>query len=313
MLAIVAIASIFTGLTQGSVSIPFSQFFTAETLHYQIIWELRFPRVISAFIVGGSLAIAGALMQILLRNPLADPYILGISGGAGVGALTALMLGLGTVFVQSLAFSGAMLTTLLVFVLAREHGRQDSTRLLLTGVVLAAGWGAIISLLLTLSPDSQVKGLLFWLMGDLGAATPSWWSLLALFAGLIAALLVSRSLNLLAAGEAQAAVLGVEVPAVRLIIYLSAALLTASAVTQAGPIGFVGLIIPHLLRLSGFHDHRLLLPACLFAGGSLLVIADTLARTVIAPGELPVGVLTAFLGVPLFLYLLGKQNRATYD
>ncbi|MEE9342666.1 MAG: iron ABC transporter permease [Gammaproteobacteria bacterium] len=295
-------------LTQGSVTIPFSEIISPESaLHQQVVWELRLPRIISAFIVGGSLAMSGALMQVLLRNPLADPYILGVSGGAAVGALSATLLGISGVFLHSMAFTGAMITTALVFMLARDHGRWNSTRLLLTGVVLAAGWGAIISLLLSLSTNMQMRGMIFWLMGDFSHAEFSGLTSLLLITGLLVSLFLSRSLNLMISGDRQAAALGVETHQVRVIIYITASLLTASAVTLAGPIGFVGLIIPHLLRLSGFRDHRYLLPGCLLAGGSLLMIADTISRSLIAPAQLPVGVITALIGVPLFLLLLHKQ------
>ena len=204
-------------------------------------------------------------------------------------------------FLHGMAFTGAMITTALVFMLSRDHGRWNSTRLLLTGVVLAAGWGAIISLLLSLSTNMQMRGMIFWLMGDFSHVEFSGLTSLLLITGLLVSLFLSRSLNLMISGDRQAAALGVETHQVRVIIYITASLLTASAVTLAGPIGFVGLIIPHLLRLSGFRDHRYLLPGCLLAGGSLLLIADTISRSLIAPAQLPVGVITALIGVPLFL------------
>ena len=253
------------------------------------------------------LALAGALMQVLLRNPLADPYILGVSGGAAVGALTAMLLGAGTVWVSSSSFAGAILSIALVFGLARGSGSWTSHRLLLTGVVIASGWGAIISFLLAISPDQNLRGMLFWLMGDLSYSQSPVTGSILLFISLLVCLPLAKGLNLLARGELQAAALGISVKPLRLVIYLLASLLTATAVMQAGSIGFIGLIVPHMLRLISGSDHRLLLPASVLLGGCLLLMADTLARTLLAPIQLPVGVLTAILGVPVFLYLLRKN------
>jgi len=283
-----------------------------QTLNAQVLWELRLPRTLAAFITGALLGIAGALMQVLLRNPLADPYILGVSGGASVGALFAILAGAGTLVLQSSAFAGALLSTLLVFSLSRGRGNWDTTRLLLTGVVLAAGWGALISLLLVTSPGTRVQGMLFWLMGDLSSATMPLAGSLVLILIAPLAFFLSASLNLLAGGELKAASLGVAIGRLRLIIYILASLATATAVTQAGNVGFIGLIAPHMLRLAGARDHRLLVPGVILLGGTLLLVADALSRMVIAPRQLPVGILTALLGVPLFLYLLYRSGR-THD
>ena len=279
-----------------------------DSLQAQIFWELRLPRSATAFITGALLGIAGALMQVLLRNPLADPYILGVSGGASVGALLAILAGAGTLILQSSAFAGALLSTLLVFSLAHGRGNWDTTRLLLTGVVLAAGWGAIISLLLAISPGTRVQGMLFWLMGDLGFAQSSVPGSIILLLVAVLAFALSAALNLLAGGELRAASLGVDTGRLRIAIYLLASLATATAVTQAGNIGFIGLIAPHMLRLAGARDHRVLIPGVVLLGGTLLLFADGLSRLVIAPRQLPVGVLTALLGVPLFLYLLYRSR-----
>lgn len=273
-----------------------------------LVLELRLPRSLSAFAAGGLLAVAGALMQVLLRNPLADPYVLGISGGAAVGALLAMIGGFSLTVVSGSAFTGALLSTLLVFGIAHGTGSWTPTRLLLTGVVVAAGWGAVITFLLAVRPSPELPGMLYWLMGDLaqarGPALP-WFAL-----GLIVAMTLplGRSLNVLATGPLQAAALGVAVRRMEWTVYLLAALLTAMAVTTAGTIGFVGLIVPHMLRLAIGNDQRLLLPASALAGGTLLTLADTVARTAIAPEQLPVGVITAMLGVPVFLYLLYRSR-----
>ena len=275
-----------------------------------LVMDLRLPRALTAFGVGGLLAVAGVLMQVLLRNPLAEPYILGSSGGAAVAALLGMLLGWGSAIVDLAAFGGAMAATLLVFSIAQGTGSWTPTRLLLTGVVLAAGFSAATTLLLALSPDQNLRGMLFWLMGDLSFAYSPARSLWLLAAITIAATLVARHLNVLARGELQAAIVGLPVAAFRLIIFAVTALATAVSVTTVGVIGFIGLVVPHLIRLVVGSDHRVVLPASALAGGSLLVVADTLARTVMAPRQLPVGALTAALGVPLFLILMSRSRRA---
>jgi len=312
-LCAVAIFSLAYSLAVGSVDVTLLQVFSALTdeargLEEQIVLEIRLPRTLSGFLIGGMLALAGALMQVLLRNPLAEPYVLGISGGAAVFALLAIGLGLSSLWINLGALSGALISMFMVFALSHSGGQWNPLRVLLTGIVIAAGWAAIISLLLALSSASQVHGMLFWLMGDLGYASYSHWTALVLVFALLLSFGFARSLNLLSRGELQAAALGVSVMQLRYLVYLLASLLTALAVMQAGSIGFVGLIIPHIVRLLFGSDHRLLLPASVLLGGSLLVFADGLARTLIAPQQLPVGVLTAILGVPLFLVLLQKSH-----
>ncbi|MFU8838095.1 MAG: FecCD family ABC transporter permease [Thiohalomonadaceae bacterium] len=313
LLLLLSLIAIATALILGSVAISLDEIWAVlrgqgSALNTPILLELRLPRALAAFAVGGMLALAGAQMQVLLGNPLADPFILGISGGAAVGALLAMLAGAASFGVNGAALLGAMTSMLLVFVLAHGRGSWSPTRLLLTGVVVAAGWGAVISFLLVLAPQHNLPGMLFWLMGDLSHARHVSTGLFILALGLLLALPQARSLNLLARGELQAAALGVAVKPLRLQLYLTTSLLTATAVTLAGSIGFVGLIIPHLLRLIIGSDHRLLLPASVLAGGSLLVIADTLARSLFAPQQLPVGVLTALIGVPVFLYLLQRGH-----
>jgi len=314
-LALGAIGALALALAIGSVAVDPMAILRALTgsadTAAAIVRDLRLPRAMAAFAAGGLLALAGALMQVLLRNPLADPYVLGISGGAAVGALVAMLAGF-AVAAAPAAFGGALFSTLLVFGLARRGGDGavwTATRLLLTGVVVAAGWGALIALLLTLAPDAQVKGMLFWLIGDLSATTYGGPALMTLGATVAVVLPFARDLNALARGEDNATALGVAVPRVTLILYALAALTTAAAVTTAGSVGFVGLVVPHALRLAVGNDQRLLLPAAALAGGTLLTLADTLARTIAAPIQLPVGVITALIGVPVFLYLLGRSAR----
>jgi iron complex transport system permease protein len=272
-----------------------------------VIRELRMPRALAAFAVGGLLSLSGALLQVLLRNPLADPYVLGVSGGASAAALAAMLAGASGGLVAVGTLIGALLTTLLVFGLSQAGGPSGSHRLLLTGVVTASGFGALISLILTLAPGSQVQGMLYWLLGDLAHAAKPGAGLIVLAAGLMAALRLAGALNVLARGENVAATLGIESRRLRWGVYFLTSALTATAVTLAGAVGFIGLVVPHLLRLLGLADHRYLLPAAVLLGGSLLVVADTLARSIVAPTQLPVGVLTALLGVPLFLYLLARR------
>ena len=313
VLALVSIAAMVVSVGTGSVSVPPGDVIAVilgdgSTLQQTLVLELRLPRTLSAFATGGLLAVAGALMQVLLRNPLADPYVLGLSGGAAVGALLAMLAGLGGLIVSGSAFAGALLATLMVFGLAHGTGSWTPSRLLLTGVVVASGWGAVITLMLAISPVQRLPGMLYWLMGDVSYARSPSPGLALLFLVCILVVPLGRSLNVLARGPMQAAALGVSVRPLEWTIYILASLLTATAVTMAGSIGFVGLVVPHMLRLVLGNDQRLILPACALGGGALLVLADTLARIVIAPEQLPVGVITALLGVPTFLYLLYRSR-----
>ena len=314
-LAALAVASLALALMVGSVHVPLGDVFPAlfgaeNSMLAEVVRSLRLPRALAGFACGGLLALAGALLQVLLRNPLADPYVLGISGGAGVGAILAMLLGLGVAGVNGASFVGAMAAMLVVFGLAHGDGSWTQTRLLLTGVIVAAGCGAMVALMLSVAPDSKLHGMLFWLMGDLSQSTDPTLVLVILVVVLLISMPYARELNLLARGADTAQTLGVQVGPLSRGLYVVASLATAAAVTQAGSIGFVGLIVPHLVRLAVGNDQRLLLPASILAGGSLLVIADTLARTVIAPQQLPVGVLTALIGVPVFLFLLARDAKA---
>jgi iron complex transport system permease protein len=313
-LLILAAVSLLASLWLGSVPIQPGDLLHALTnsddgLHRRIILELRWPRAATAFLCGGLLALAGVLMQVLLRNPLADPYILGISGGAATAALLAITLGLSSYWLTPAAFSGAALAMLLVYLFAafaRNTNRENP--LLLVGIVLAAGWGALINLLLILADSHNVHSMLFWLMGDLSAASlPGAPVILVLIVSLLTSWYYAGDLNLLMLGDNKAKTLGSEVTKVRGISFIIAAVCTAVAVSLAGTIGFIGLIVPHLLRHIIGANHRLLLPAAVLAGGTLLTIADLGARTLLAPQQLPVGVITAMIGVPIFLYLLVKK------
>jgi iron complex transport system permease protein len=314
-LLLLVAASFMVALASGSADIS-----VGETLRIltgggneqarSLILELRLPRALTAFAVGGLLAVAGVLMQVLLRNPLAEPYILGSSGGAAVAALLAMVMGFGSVIIDVSAFAGAMAATVLVFSIAHGTGSWTPARLLLTGVVLAAGFSAATTLLLALSPDQNLRGMLFWLMGDLSFAYDPARCLVLLTLLVVAGTLSARHLNVLARGELQAAIVGLPVQSFRYLIFIASALATALSVTTVGVIGFIGLVVPHLVRLVGGSDHRIVLPASALAGGALLIVADTLARTLLAPRQLPVGALTAAIGVPLFLVLMNRVRHS---
>lgn len=314
VLVAIVVGALLIALATGSASVGFVDAISALSgkasveIHALVI-ELRLPRALTAFAVGGLLAVAGVLMQVLLRNPLADPYILGTSGGAAVAALSAMLLGFSSLVIDIAAFVGALAATVLVFSIARGTGSWTPTRLLLTGVVLAAGFSAATTMLLALSPEHQLRGMLFWLMGDLSFAFHPARTLWLLAALTLAATLAARHLNVLARGELQAAIVGLPVTGFRYLVFVASSLATALAVTTVGVIGFVGLVVPHLTRMLIGSDHRIVVPASALAGGALLVIADTLARTMMAPRQLPVGALTAAIGVPLFLILMSRSQN----
>ncbi|TMH27198.1 MAG: iron ABC transporter permease [Betaproteobacteria bacterium] len=310
----VVLAAFVVALSVGSVALDMHAIVQAlgsgdDSTARMIVRDLRLPRAVAAFATGGSLALAGALLQVLLRNPLADPYVLGVSGGAAVGTLLTMLIGAAAWVTPLGAFGGAFASTVIVFSLSRGDGAWSPPRLLLTGVIVAAGWGALVALLLTLAPDAQLRGMLFWLIGDLSEPPSTWIPLLTLALGVGIALPFARDLNVLSRGPIAAASLGVAVTRLPWLLFGLSALLTAVAVTTGGAIGFVGLIVPHAVRLTLGNDQRITLPASALAGGALLLIADTLSREVVAPTQLPVGVITALLGVPTFLYLLARERR----
>jgi len=312
--ALAFLAALATGSADVSLRESLGALQGTAPQHIQsLVLELRLPRAMTAFAVGGLLAVAGVLMQVLLRNPLAEPYILGSSGGAAVAALLAMIFGMSSLIVDLSAFGGAMAATLLVFAIAHGTGSWAPARLLLTGVVLAAGFSAATTLLLALSPDQNLRGMLFWLMGDLSFAFDPARCLWLLAILLVVGMASARHLNVLSRGELQAAIVGLPVKGFRYLIFSAAALATALSVTTVGVIGFIGLVVPHLIRIVAGSDHRVVLPASALAGGTLLVIADTLARTIMAPRQLPVGALTAAIGVPLFLILMSRNRQNRYQ
>jgi iron complex transport system permease protein len=322
-LALAAAASLLAALALGSVPAAWPDLAAAlrgerASTAAAIVLDLRLPRALSAFAVGALLGLAGALLQALLRNPLADPYVLGISGGAAVAALLALAAGASLWVVQAASALGALATLAVLFLLARRvlfaraaaSDDESIGSVLLTGVMIAALAAATLSLLLALAPEGRLRTMVFWLLGDLSGATDGASALAALAAlALLAALasLHARALNLMLRGDLQAFTQGVNVQRVRRALVIVAAIATGCAVTLAGAVGFVGFVAPHLTRAWLGNDQRVLLPAAALAGGALLVVADTIARSAVAPLQLPVGVLTALLGVPAFLWLLQRR------
>ena len=254
------------------------------------------------------LSIAGVLMQVLLRNPLADPYVLGVSGGASFAALLMMLIGFDAYLITGGAFAGALVSIFLVFIFAHGKGGWTISRLLLTGIVMASGWYALISFMLVIAPPDKIHGMLFWLIGDLSYDRPLLLGYIILVTGFLLTLPLCRQLNVMIWGEQQAGSLGINVSRLRLSLFFISSLLTAGAVSLAGGIGFVGLVVPHFVRLLVGNEHRILIPASALAGGILVILADTLARSVMAPHQIPVGIVTAFIGVPLFLYLLRRSQ-----
>jgi len=276
-----------------------------------IVREIRLPRVLLAMLVGAALAVSGTALQALLRNPLADPFVLGISSGAALGAIIALWVGGGVAAASPLvAFIGALLTMAWVYLLGRRAGRLASYTLLLAGVITASFLSAVILFVLTLLSTRDVRGTAFWLMGDLSVVTDVQLRLLlpAVLLAIAGLYWFAKDLNVLLLGEEEAAHLGVNVARAETAVYLLASLLTGLAVSVSGAIGYLGLLVPHLGRMLVGNDHRTLLPTAALGGAIVLVLSDTLARTVVAPAELPVGAVTALAGAPVFIYLLRRTS-----
>jgi iron complex transport system permease protein len=275
-----------------------------------ILFDIRLPRILLGAAVGGSLAVAGASYQSLLRNPLAEPYLLGISNGAAVGTMIALVfLGAHEWSRPLMAFTGALIATLLVYRLAQGRTGATPERLILAGVIVTTFLSSAIVFVTTLMDATRIRSFTFWLLGDLSGSTTKllWLALFIAVAGTIVLATHARSLNLLMLGERDAFDLGVEVARVRLVVFIVASLLVGSSVASSGSVGYVGLVVPHLVRLSLGSDNRITVPAAAICGAMFVVVADTIARTVIAPRELPVGAITALIGAPLFVYLLRRR------
>jgi iron complex transport system permease protein len=279
----------------------------ADETTRSVVLDVRVPRLLAAFGVGSVLALAGVLLQALFRNPLADPYVLGVSGGAAVGALLAMLAGFGVLFVQSAAVAGALAAVAIVYVLGRAGGIPQ---LLLTGIVVASACGALVAILLALADSVRLRGMVFWLAGDLGWATSAVPGVVGALLAATLAFVLARPLDVLAAGELRARSVGLDYERWRGAVILACALLTSVAVVSAGTVGFVGLITPHAVRLLfRTSDHRIVAPASALFGGTLLAAADLVARTIASPRQLPVGAIMALVGAPLFVALLRERSR----
>jgi iron complex transport system permease protein len=324
-LAALLVAAIVLALKLGAVPISVTdlvldlgrmavgQATSLPTDYRLIVFDLRLPRIGLGILVGAALSVAGASYQALLRNPLADPYVLGVSSGAAVGSILALLFLRGLPLATPVgAFAGAGATIAGVYYLGRREGQLDTATLLLGGVVCMSFFSAMIMFLTTTLVGRDLRGITFWLMGDLSTPVPAAMQGLfavGLLAGVGAIYSTSADLNLLLTGEREAIHLGVDVTRVKLVVYVSASLLTALAVSASGAIGYVGLLVPHIVRLIFGSDYRLLIPASAICGSIAIVLADTLARTIVPPTELPVGAMTAMAGAPVFIYLLRRGLR----
>jgi len=313
----VLLIAFLVGLSFGSVPIPFSHVLGTLTgsesvteTERTIILDIRLPRLILALLVGAGLSVAGVVFQALLRNPLAEPYVLGISSGGTVGAIIAIgfSVGASNITTPLASFLGAGAVMLLVYSIAHRRGQLDTYTLLLAGVMVGAFFNAAVLVIIAVF-NQELRNAFLWLMGNLSSASMDSIVVVAppLLVGCILLLLHARHYNLIATGDETAMQLGVEVPRIKRLSYLLASLITGLVVSVSGVIGFVGLIIPHICRMLFGPDHRLLLPASFLVGGSFLIVADIVSRTLIAPTEIPVGAVTAAIGAPLFVYLLKKS------
>lgn len=301
-----SLLSMLFSLSKGSTSIPLDQLLFSKNIEaHTIFFSLRLPRTLTAFVSGSLLALAGLLMQLLLENPLADPYILGISSGAALMTLLFMLLGVATHWLFMGSWIGSFIVMFFMLSLSKKHQWRTQT-LLLLGIALAYGFSAAMSFLILLMKDVNLHNMLFWLSGDLNGATFPYLGLSVLILGFSVCLYLAPIFNLLARGELSATTLGLSTRYYRFLIYFLSALFTATAVSLSGCIGFIGLIVPHFTRLIAGYDHRFVVPLATLFGGSLLMIADTFARTLFAPQQIPVGIIMALIGVPLFVALLRK-------
>ncbi|MBN3032867.1 MAG: iron chelate uptake ABC transporter family permease subunit [Candidatus Saganbacteria bacterium] len=305
LLTAVVVAAACLSLFFGSVLLS-----PGDLLHNEILWQIRLPRVILAALLGLLLSVSGVILQGTLRNPLADPYVLGISAGGAIGAALAIATGLQTISVPALAFLTSLLAVYVVYKLSQVAGKTSPETLILAGVALSAFCAAVLSLIIIISGNLQA--IYFWLLGSLSSA--SWLNVITVIpyalAGSGIAYFFSKELNALLLGEEMAQTLGVDVERTRLLLIGTASLMTAAAVSVAGLVGFVGLIVPHFIRLLIGPNHRLLIPAAALSGMLLLIVTDALARTLLAPTEIPIGIIMALLGAPFFLYLLRRRRVA---
>jgi len=313
-------AAVFFGISVGSsgsgVTDTLTTLFdgkgTDDIMRYTIVWRVRFPRVLLAILVGATLSLGGLVFQALLRNPLAEPYILGISSGSGIGAIIGILAGLPRFpGVSGTAFAGSMGTLLLLFVMSSGQTILKKDTLLLSGVMVNSFCAALIMFLLSITQDSRLHNIMFWLMGDLSAADLYQVGLLAiaLVPCFVLLLILSNTMNLLLMGRELAQSMGLNIKAATITLLMVTSFMVSLTVSYCGPVGFVGLVMPHVLRLGFGPDHRVLVPACILGGGTYMVLCDLLARSLPDQGEMPVGVITAMIGVPLFIILLKRSEQ----
>ena len=318
LLVVVLIVVMVMGLAAGSAGFGLSALFQSlvgepeNNLLNDIIWRLRLPRVLLAMLLGATLSLGGMVFQALLRNPLAEPYILGISGGSAIGAIIGILLGLARFpGVWLTAFLGSLGTLALLYVMASGRTMLRTNTLLLSGVMVNAFCSAVIMFLVSMAQDSRLHNIIFWLMGDLAAANTA--DVVALAATVLPCFAVifarSHAMNLLTMGNDLASSMGINIKATTTLLLVVTSLMVSATVSYCGLVGFVGLVMPHLLRLVLGPDHRILAPASILGGAAFMVLCDTLARILPDQGEMPVGVVTAMIGAPLFVYLLKKSNK----
>ncbi|MCJ7541017.1 MAG: iron ABC transporter permease [Desulfobacterales bacterium] len=311
--------AIVLGISMGSTDIGIKDVFQnllgtkePESMLYTIIWQIRFPRVLLAALVGAALSLGGLVFQALLRNPLAEPYILGISGGSAIGAIIGILMGFSRFPGVSLtAFTGSIATLLLILAMSSGQTILKKDALLLSGVMVNAFCGAVIMFLVSMTQDSRLHNIIFWLMGDLSMVDMKHVGILAatLLPCFFLVFWLSNPMNLLLMGKEMAQTLGVNIKAITFTLLVVTSFMVSATVSYCGLVGFVGLVMPHLLRLVFGPDHRVLVPACVFGGGTYMVFCDLLARTLPGQGEMPAGVITAIIGAPLFIYLLKRSSK----
>lgn len=308
---VILTAVILLGISLGSTRISLEGLFTKSN---NIILQLRLMRIVLAFIAGAGLAVAGVIFQAILRNPLAEPYVLGVSSGAGLGAVMALFFNLSAAFLPPAAFVGSCLTMIIVYRLSKIHGHISSQSLLLSGVITGAVFSSLLLFFVSISPNEAMHGITWWLLGSLEATDLKLIGVVSFLIsmGIVIAFYFSQDLNAISIGEEEAHHLGIKVAAVKRILFIVASVITASIVCVCGIIGFIGLIIPHAIRVICGPDHKTVLPVSAITAGSFLIFADTLSRTLLAPVEIPIGVITALIGGPVFIFLLRHQEKAPF-
>lgn len=300
--------SVIWAITKGSVDIPLAELFQSQN---QTILMLRLARILLAVVAGCGLSVSGIALQAILRNPLAEPYLLGTSGGAGLGAVIAISLGISSLYLPAAAFLGAILSILLVYNLARQGNKIPVQSLILSGVIVSVALSSVIVFLISVSPSEAIHGILWWLWGSLEVFDFKLLLMVAIIVGLsvFAIFIVSQDLNAISIGEEEAIHLGIDIEKVKKILFFLTSLITACLICISGIIGFVGLIIPHMMRLVVGPNHKILIPASCVAAAAFMIICDTISRTALPPIEIPIGVITALVGAPIFIILLKRKQK----